>query len=65
MHQIPGLKCFLSHLAVTFVQSIDAMFQVKNKDVVGAAPTDIAPTTSEWSTSLLPTKVPLILEIWQ
>ena len=32
--------------------------------VVGAAPTNDAPTTSEWSTSLLPTKVWLILEVW-
>ena len=65
MHQIPNPNCFLSHLAVTFVQSIGAMYQVKNEDVVGAAQTDDAPITSEWSTSLLPTKVPLILEIWQ
>ena len=50
---------------VTFVKSIEARYQVKNEDVVGAAPTDDAPTTSESSTSLLPTKVPLILEIWQ
>ena len=34
------------------------------KDVVGAAPTGDAPTTSEWSTILLPTKVRLILETW-
>ena len=32
--------------------------------VVGAAPTGDAPTTSEWSTILLPIQVPLILEIW-
>ena len=32
--------------------------------VVGAAPAGAAPTTSEWSTNLLPTKVRLILEIW-
>ena len=30
------------------MQSIEAMYQVKNEDVVGAAPTDDAPTTSEW-----------------
>ena len=35
------------------------------EDVVGAAPTGYAPTTSEWSTILLPTKVKLILEIWE
>ena len=34
---------------------------VENEDVVGAAPAGDAPTTSEWSTSLLPTKVHMIL----
>ena len=34
---------------------------VENEDVVGAAPTGDAPTTSEWSTILLPTRVRLIL----
>ena len=38
---------------------------VENEDVVGAAPTGDAPTTSEWSNILLPTKVRLILEIWR
>ena len=33
--------------------------------MVGAAPTGDAPTTSEWSTVLLPTKVPLILGTWR
>ena len=33
--------------------------------LVGAVPTGDAPTTSEWPTFLLPTKVRLILEIWQ
>ena len=33
---------------------------VENEDVVGAAPTGDAPTTSELSTILLPTKVRLI-----
>ena len=32
--------------------------------MVGAAPTGDAPTTSEWSTILLPTKMQLILEVW-
>ena len=64
MHRILNLKCFLSHLAVTFVQSIEARYQVKNENVVKTAPTDDAPSTSEWSTSLLPTNVPLILDIW-
>ena len=40
-------------------------FSVENEDVVGAAPTGDAPTTSEWSPSVLPTKVWLILEIWR
>ena len=33
--------------------------------VVGAAPRGDAPTTSEWSTILLPTKVRLILDTWR
>ena len=36
---------------------------VENEDVVGAAPTGDAQTTSEWSTILLPTEVRLILEV--
>ena len=36
-----------------------------NEDVVGASPTGDAPTTSEWLTILLPTKVRLILESWR
>ena len=55
-------KCFSSRLAVVFAQSIEARCEVDNEDVVGAAPTGDAPTTSEWSTILLPTKVRLILE---
>ena len=35
----------------------------ENEDVVGAALTGDAPTASEWSTSLLPTKVWLISEV--
>ena len=38
---------------------------VENEDVVGAAPTGDAPTISELSTILLPTKVRLILETWR
>ena len=38
--------------------------EFKNEDVVGAAPTGAAPTTSEWPASLLPTKVWLILDVW-
>ena len=33
--------------------------------MVGAAPTGDAPTTSEWSTNLLPTKVRFILDVWR
>ena len=36
-----------------------------NEDVVGAAPTGGAPTSSEWLTIVLPTKVRLILDIWR
>ena len=35
------------------------------KMVVGTAPTGDPPTTSEWSTMLLSTKVRLILEVWR
>ena len=50
MHQIAILKLFSSRLAFVFVQSIEAGCWVENEDVVGAAPTGDAPTTSEWST---------------
>ena len=46
--QIPKLKCISSRLAVVFVQYIEARCWVENADVVGAAPTGDAPTTSEW-----------------
>ena len=49
-------------VTVVFAQSIEARCYVENEDVVGAAPTGDAPTTSEWSTIWLPTKVRLILE---
>ena len=58
-----NFNCFLSRLAAVFVQSIEASYQVKNEDVVRAAPTGDAPTTSEWSIILLPTRVRLILEV--
>ena len=64
-HQIPKVNCFSARLAVVFAQSNEARCQIKNEDVVGAAPTGDAPTTSEWSTIFLPTKVCLILETWQ
>ena len=53
-NQIPKLKCFLSRLAVVFVQYVEARCWVENEDVVGVALTGDAPTTSEWSTILLP-----------
>ena len=59
MHQIPNFKCFLPRIAVVFVHSIEAMYYVENKN----APTGDAPTTSEWSTILLPSRVCLILEV--
>ena len=62
---IPKLQCSLSSLAAVTARSIEAMCSVENEDVVGAAPTGDAPTTSECSTILLPTKVCLILKIWQ
>ena len=50
--------------SVDFAQSNEARCYVYNEDVVGAAPTDDVPTTSElWSTMLLPTKVRFILEV--
>ena len=64
MHQISKLKIFLSHLAVTFAKYIEARYLVENEDVVGAAPTGDAPTTSEWSQIVFPFKERLILEIW-
>ena len=62
-HQIPTYKRFSYCLAAVFSESLEARCQVENEDVVGAAPTGDAPTTSEWSTILLPTKVRLILEV--
>ena len=59
MHQITKLKCLSSHLAVVFAQSIEAKCYVENEDVVGAAPTGDALTTSEWSTILSPIELRL------
>ena len=59
------LKWFSSRLAVAFAQFIEARCWVNNEDVVWAAPIGDAPTTSEWATVLLPTKLWLILEVWQ
>ena len=63
MHQILNFKYVLSRLAFVFAQSIEASYYVENEDVIGAAPTGDAPTTSEWSTILYPTRVRLILEV--
>ena len=49
------LKRFSYCLAAVLAESLEARCQVENEDVVGAAPTGDAPTTSEWSTILLPT----------
>ena len=56
---------FSCRLVLPLSQSIKAMRSVDNEDVVGAAPTGDAPTTSEWSAMLLPTEVRLILENWR
>ena len=64
-HPIPKVKWFSSRLSVVFVQSIEARCWVENKDVVGVSPTGGAPTTSEWSTTLLSTKMRLILDVWR
>ena len=49
-NQIPKLKLLSYRLAVVFAQSIEVMCSGENEDVVGAAPTGDAPTTSELST---------------
>ena len=54
----------VSRLAVVLSQSFAARCQCAIEDVVEAVPTDNAPTTSEWSTSLLHTKMRLILDVW-
>ena len=46
-HQNPKLNCCLSRLAVVVAQPIEARCQVENEDVVGAAPTGAASTTSK------------------
>ena len=46
-------------------QSTEALCSVKNEDVVEAAPTGDAPTTSELSTISMPIKVPLMIEVRQ
>ena len=48
-----------SCLAAIFAESLE----VENEDAIGAAPTSDAPTTSEWSTIVLPTNVRLISDV--
>ena len=43
----PKFKWFWSRIAVASAQSIEPRSYVMNEDVVGAAPTGDAPTTSE------------------
>ena len=52
----PKLQWFSDRFAVVSTQYIEVRYLVENEDVVGAAPTCEAPTASEWSTILLPTK---------
>ena len=46
-----------------FAQSMKTRCKVENEDVVGVPPRGDAPTTSEWSTIVLPTKVRSILTV--
>ena len=62
--KFPKVKCFSSRLAVVSAKSIEARCLFENEDVVGAATGD-APTTSEWRTILLPTRVHFILQVWR
>ena len=57
-----NINGFSSRPVVVFAQSTKDRCQVGNEDVVGAAPTGDASTTSEWSTISRPTKVILILK---
>ena len=45
------------------LKSVEAGCYSEIEDVVGAAPTGDAPTTSEWSTILLPIKARPILKV--
>ena len=64
-HQVTKLKWFSSRFIAVTPQSIEARCEVENEDVVGAAPTGDAPTTSEWSTRLFTNTVCLIFEVCQ
>ena len=52
----------VSRLVFQFIQ---ARCYSDNEDIGGAGPTGDAPTTCRWSAILLPTKVPIILEVWR
>ena len=52
-------------LQLSLLNPLKPGVQSENEDVVGAAPPGNAPTTSEWSTILLPVRVRLIIEFWR
>ena len=52
-------------LQLFLVQSSEARSEVENENTAEAAPWGVVPTTSEWSTSLLPTKVRLLIKNWR
>ena len=60
--QSPNINVSRLVLQLSLPNLLKPWCQVENEDVVGAAPRGDAPTTSEWSTILLPTKARLILE---
>ena len=60
IYQTLNVSC---RLAFVFIESMEARYYVEYEDVVGAAPTGDAPTTSQWSTILLLTRVRLISEV--
>ena len=61
----PNLNVSRLVLQLSLRNPVKPGVKVENEDVVGAAPTGAAPTTSEWSTILVPTKVRVILETWR
>ena len=69
--QVSNIRCTKSQLLkdyrivlrLSLPNPLKPDVKVESEDVVGAAPTGDAPTASEWSTILLPTKVRLILEV--
>ena len=61
----PNLNVSRLVLQLSLPNPMKPVVKSKNEDAVGATPTGDAPTASEWSTILLPTKVCLILETWR